>query len=338
MGKKNFAAMDKRNGDGAATAALARRFDDSRVGVFDAPLEELIPNPENPREPDDPRVREIQGSLRTVGQLQEIRVVTREVFLEAYPDQDTTLSAGRWVVIMGNQRLEAAKLEQLPSLRAQLSPDVASCQDIEDRIIHENVHRLDLPPLREAHLYQRKMDRDGLSARQLAAAVSKSHAYINQRLALLRLIPELQALINDGELGLKESRALTQLPAEHQRQVWHAGPPYTVPRHGGGNPVSTATDTNPTDTPGTQADPSTGTAHANGNPRTASSGNATATAGDEQDRQTDRPSEPVATPSTGERASRTFTIRGSSASELAQSLQAQLDPGILTELVHLLQD
>lgn len=342
--KKDFAAMDKRSSEGAATNALKRRFDDSRVTAFDAEVAELAANPSNPRDPDDPQVQETQGSLQTVGQLQEIRVVPREAYLDAYPDNEETLEPGKWVVVMGNRRLLAARLAGISVLTAKLCPDVGTAQDIEDRIIHENVHRLDLSPLYEADLYRRKMERDGISARELAESVSKSHAYINQRLALLRLIPEFQALIRDGTLGLKDSRPLSKLPPEHQRDVWNAGPPYTGQPAQGGNPVST-TGTSPPSENGGQPQRTPRSAVAE--PPAERSFEQQPPASDQvsQDSEDGQDSERLSPPLAPARAAfssahderATITITGTSPAELAQALQNTLDTTALAELIELLR-
>lgn len=334
--KKDFAAMDKRGNDGAATNALKRRFDDSRVTSFDADVAELAANPSNPRDSDDPQVQETKGSLQTVGQLQDIRVVTREAYLEAYPDNEDVLEPGKWVVVMGNRRLLAARLADITSLSARLCPDVGTAQDIEDRIIHENVHRLDLGPLYEADLYRRKMESDGISARELAESISKSHAYVNQRLALLRLIPEFQALISDGSLGLKDSRPLSKLPEAQQREVWTAGAPYTVQPALGGKPVSgrswpQSQDGGQSGAPGSTT-PDVSPVESPGQPAHSDNG------GEDSERvAAELPPTSSASPSNGHSERAKITITGTSPAELAQALQSKLDSAAVAELIELLR-
>jgi hypothetical protein len=51
-------------------------------------------------------------------------------------------------------------------------------------------HSGHLPPLLEAAHLQRRLGRPGETVRSVGAAVGKSHAYVQQRLDLLRMIPE----------------------------------------------------------------------------------------------------------------------------------------------------
>ncbi|MFD9950954.1 hypothetical protein, partial [Nonomuraea sp. NPDC059022] len=102
---KNFEQMDKHNRGNAAKAALAARFDKSRAVPFDAPLAKLAQNPLNRREQDDPEVQEMAVSLKQ-GQEQIATVVTREAFLEAYPDEEENVPVeAEWVRWKGNRRL-----------------------------------------------------------------------------------------------------------------------------------------------------------------------------------------------------------------------------------------
>lgn len=224
MARKNFATMDKHRTDGAQSA-LARRFDHSRVVPFQAELSKLAQNPRNPRYADDPEVQELAASLKAVGQLQTAVVLTRDTFLEAYPDDEGKVpETAEWVTFMGNRRLAGAQLAGWATLEVVLARDVTDAQAIEDRVIHENIHRKDLPPLLEADLYLRKMDREGLSARELADVIGKSHTYVNQRLALRNLIPEFQAKLKAGELGLKDARRIAPLKVSEQQALLNSWP------------------------------------------------------------------------------------------------------------------
>lgn len=220
MARKNLAAMDTHRTNGARRA-LAGRYDSSRRVPFDAELDKLSPNPFNPRYPDDPEVQEMAASLAEVGQLQIATVVTREAFIEAYPEADDKIADHAvWVVYMGNRRLAAAALAGWKTLNVILAENVASAEAIADAIIHENLHRKGLPPLLLADAYRQKMDRENLTARQLAGKVGKSHAHINDHLALLRLAAPWQQLITTGELDLSDAKRIARADADLQSQLF----------------------------------------------------------------------------------------------------------------------
>lgn len=228
-GRKDFAAMEQRAAARAgATAVQAREAMRSRAARPTAlRLAEVQPNPLNPRYPeDDPEVVELADSLRQVGQLQPALVISRSDFVALYPDCDVQLGPEPWVVYVGNRRLAAARLAELATFDVRVESDVQNVDDLEDRVLIENIHRKDLPPLLEAAHLQRRLERPGQTARSVGAAIGKSHTYVLQRLALLNLIPSFQDQVRAGSLSIKDARRLGGLAAADQRAALSAGPPY----------------------------------------------------------------------------------------------------------------
>lgn len=224
--RKDFAAMEARGPSGESAARAAMR---SRIGhPSSVRLEEVQLNPLNPRyDEDDPAVRELANTLTHVGQLQPALVISREQFLRAYPDQDSVLGSQPWVVIVGNRRLVASRLAGRTALDVRVDADLESAEELEDRILIENIQRKDLPPLLEAAHLQRRLARPGQTVRSVGEAVGKSHTYVVQRLDLLKMIPEFQELFRAGTINIKTGRQLGGLPEGDQRAVLAAGPPYS---------------------------------------------------------------------------------------------------------------
>jgi len=81
----------------------------------------------------------------------------------------------------------------------------------------ENIQRADLDPIDEAHAYQRLMERFGLSLRDVAERVSKSHTYIAQRLHLLN-DPAIEAAVRDGVLSPTVALSVARVADPAQRQ------------------------------------------------------------------------------------------------------------------------
>jgi ParB/RepB/Spo0J family partition protein len=227
MARKDFAAMEssRPSGDSAARAALRSRM----AHPTSLRLDEVQSNPLNPRYHEaDPEVRELAETLTRVGQLQPALVVTREQYLHAYPDQRSNLGAEPWVVIVGNRRLAASRLAGRPALDVRVAADLDTAEALEDRILIENIQRKDLPPLLEAEHLQRRLNRPGETIRSVGAAIGKSHAYVQQRVDLLAMIPEFQDLLRTGEINIKTGRKLGALPVAEQQARWATGPPYLV--------------------------------------------------------------------------------------------------------------
>jgi ParB family chromosome partitioning protein len=227
MAKKDFAAMEssRPSGDSAARAALR-----SRMGnPTSLRLDEVQSNPLNPRYNEaDPEVQELAETLTRVGQLQPALVVTREQYLQAYPDQRNKLGPEPWIVIVGNRRLAASRLAGRPALDVRVAADLDTAEALEDRILIENIQRKDLPPLLEAEHLQRRLNRPGETIRSVGAAIGKSHAYVQQRVDLLAMIPEFRDLLRSGEINIKIGRKLGALPVAEQQARLATGPPYLV--------------------------------------------------------------------------------------------------------------
>ncbi|MBW0105805.1 ParB/RepB/Spo0J family partition protein [Pseudonocardia sp. KRD291] len=211
-------------------------------------LDEAQANPQNPRyEHDDPEVKELAETLSRVGQLQPAVVVAREQYLQVFPEQTGHLGPAPWVVIVGNRRLAAARVAGRSALEVRVAADLDTPEAFEDRILIENLQRKDLPPLLEAEHLRRRLAREGETFRSVGEAIGKSHTYVQQRVELLKLIPEFQALLRDGYLPIKTGRRLGGLPDEDQRARLAAGPPYLETQEPAatgaarGNPVATPT-------------------------------------------------------------------------------------------------
>lgn len=183
------------------------------------PLTALAENPENPRS----ALRDLEGLTDTVrerGVLQPLGVVTREAFLADHPRHRAAIGDAPYVVLHGHRRLAAARLAGLTEVPVHVRADAG--RSGEDALI-ENVQRDDLTELEQAHAIQRLVDAYGYSQRELAVRLGKSQGFVSQRLALLRLRPELQQALSEGALGVEEARRIARLP--HDRQHLPAATP-----------------------------------------------------------------------------------------------------------------
>ena len=79
-------------------------------------------------------------------------------------------------------------------------------------------HRKGLNPLRVAYYLADQLQRLG-TEQAVAAAVGKTQPWVNQLLKLLKLTPELQALVQSGELNASVGRDLAKLSQPKQRAV-----------------------------------------------------------------------------------------------------------------------
>ena len=181
------------------------------------PLDSVADNPENP-EARAGDVTELAASMRQVGQLQPGLVVTARAFLEAHPEHTDTIGDRAWVLLAGHRRKAAAREAGLEVLEV-LERDG---ERMDEAVLHENMHRLALSPIEEAESFQRVMQRNDLSQRQMAEHAGISQSYLAKRLHLLKLPETLRRAVDAGvvapSVGVaivreNEAEVLTELEA-----------------------------------------------------------------------------------------------------------------------------
>ncbi len=144
----------------------------------------LSPNPFQPRrafEAGD--LDELAASMRRHGVLQSLLVRPAPDDPDAYQ------------IAVGERRWRAAQLAGLsavPCLVRGLDDDA-----MEEIALDENIHRKDLNPADEAEAFRRMMERRGLSLRDMAERIGKSHEYVAQRLRILDN-PDITEIVRTG--------------------------------------------------------------------------------------------------------------------------------------------
>lgn len=188
-------------------------------GVFRAnvPLTQLVANPRNPRAS--------VGTLEdlatiTERKLQPGTVVTRAAWLSLWLKDAAHLGAARWVVVNGCRRLEACHHYQRPGMDVVVRDSLAgSRESVLWAAIVENIDRQDFDVLEEAHAVELLVTETG-SATLAAERLGRSPGWVSQRRALLKLAPELQQALRDGELAVRLARSLAQVPLAQQVEAW----------------------------------------------------------------------------------------------------------------------
>jgi ParB family chromosome partitioning protein len=123
----------------------------------------------------------------------------------------------KFEIIAGERRWRAAKLASLATVPVLVRhvPDEAAMA----MALIENIQREDLNPLEEAIALKRLADELQLTHLQVAEAVGKSRASITNTLRLLTLNPDVQTLLEQGQIEMGHARALLGLKGTLQSQV-----------------------------------------------------------------------------------------------------------------------
>ncbi len=170
-----------------------------RRAFFSAPVEEIYPNPDQPRKRfAEAELEELAESLRTHGIIQPLAVRER-------PEAD----GGGFYLIAGERRWRAAQragLREVPVVVQEVSSTEAF-----ERALVENLQRSDLNPMEEAEAYHRLVEEHGYTQEQVAERVGKERSTVANSLRLLRLPKNVRGLVEDSSLSMGHARALLAL-------------------------------------------------------------------------------------------------------------------------------
>ncbi len=192
--------MPQKSGLGRGLGALIPGGDNVQNGngVMLVPVERVLPNPRQPRNMIHPEnLEELTLSVREHGVLQPLIVTLGE-------------SAGHYILIAGERRLQAARLAGLASVPV-LVREATDQQRLELAII-ENVQRSDLSALEEAEAYRQLAEDFELSHEGIASRVGKSRVAVTNTLRLLRLPDSVKNALIEKRITEGHARALLALP------------------------------------------------------------------------------------------------------------------------------
>ena len=174
----------------------------NEVKVVKVPIEQIFPNPYQPRKTfDDEALQDLASSIAEYGVLQPLLVA---------PAED-----GRYLLIAGERRLRASRLAKLTEVPVIISE--YSSQQIAEIALIENLQREDLHFLEEAEGYEQLMEQFHLTQEAMAARVGKKQSTIANKLRLLRLSSDVRKLLVEHELSERHARALLKIEDEAQR-------------------------------------------------------------------------------------------------------------------------
>jgi ParB family transcriptional regulator, chromosome partitioning protein len=166
-------------------------------GVMLVPVEMVLPNPRQPRSMMHPEeLEDLTASIREHGVLQPLIVTPG--------DMD-----GRYVLIAGERRLQAARLAGLDTVPV-LVRQATDQQRLELAII-ENVQRSDLSALEQAEAYRQLAEDFDLSHEDIAARVGKSRVAVTNTLRLLKLPDVIKNALIESRISEGHARALLAL-------------------------------------------------------------------------------------------------------------------------------
>lgn len=166
------------------------------TGVRSVPLDEVKPNPEQPRTRfDKVDLDELAESIKAHGVLTPLLVRKQ---------------GGHYVLIAGERRLRAAGLAGLTEVPVMLKQADDPRTQLELALV-ENLQRADLDPVDAATGYQRLIEEFSMTQEQVAERVGKDRSTVANALRLLRLEDFVLDALRDGRITAGHARALVPL-------------------------------------------------------------------------------------------------------------------------------
>jgi ParB family chromosome partitioning protein len=172
--------------------------------VLEVPVENIRPNPHQPRkEFDEERLEELAMSIKKHGLIQPITV--------------RYIGDKRFELISGERRLRATKLAGLDIIPSYIRE--AEDEDIISFALIENIQREDLNPIEVAMGYQRLIDELDYTQSEVAEKVGKNRSTVANMLRLLNLSAPVQAALRDHTISMGHARALLSLDDEEAQEM-----------------------------------------------------------------------------------------------------------------------
>ena len=170
---------------------------ESAQELADLPVDQIHPNPRQPRRRFEPEAADgLASSVRAQGLLQPVVVRPRR--------------EGGWELIAGERRWRAAKQAGLAVV-----PAVGREPDDPDTLLLsfvDNVAREQLSPVEEARAYAMLLDEFGLTLAEVGERVGKAKPTISNRVRLLELPDDVLWMLARGELTERHARAVLAVP------------------------------------------------------------------------------------------------------------------------------
>ena len=156
-------------------------------------INEIETNPKQPRRDfDEKAMQELADSIRLHDIIQPVTV--------------SRLANGKYRLISGERRLRASKLAGLKDIPAYIRQ--ANDAQLLELALLENLQREDLNAMEVSLSYKRMMEELDYTQEQVAERMGKDRSTVANFIRLLKLPPDIQLAVRNGELSMGHARAL----------------------------------------------------------------------------------------------------------------------------------
>lgn len=164
--------------------------------IMRIPIDQIEVNPKQPRHDfDEQALKELSESIKLHDIIQPITVVK--------------VGATTYQLISGERRWRASRMAGLKDIPAYIR--TADDQQMLEMALLENLQREDLNAIEISLSYKRLMDECDLTQEQVAERMKKDRSTVTNYLRLLKLPPDVQKSVRDGQLSMGHARAIIGL-------------------------------------------------------------------------------------------------------------------------------
>ena len=157
------------------------------------PIGDIETNPKQPRRDfDEQTLKELADSIRLHDIIQPVTV--------------SKLPSGKYRLITGERRWRAAKMAGLNDIPAYVRQ--ANDAQLLELALLENLQREDLNAIEISLSYKRMMEELSYTQEQVAERMGKDRSTVANFIRLLKLPPDIQLAVRNGELSMGHARAL----------------------------------------------------------------------------------------------------------------------------------
>jgi ParB family transcriptional regulator, chromosome partitioning protein len=163
------------------------------TGINRIPVDEIETNPKQPRRDfDEQSLQELANSIKLHDIIQPVTV--------------SKLPSGKYRLISGERRWRAAKMADIKDIPAYVRQ--ANDAQLLELALLENLQREDLNAMEISLSYKRMMEELDYTQEQVAERMGKDRSTVANFIRLLKLPPNIQLSVRNGEISMGHARAL----------------------------------------------------------------------------------------------------------------------------------
>jgi ParB family chromosome partitioning protein len=178
------------------TGQLKNTVVENATGITRVGIDEIETNPKQPRKDfDEQALKELSESIKLHDIIQPVTV--------------SKLASGKYRLISGERRWRASKMAGLKDIPAYVRQ--ANDAQLLELALLENLQREDLNAMEISLSYKRMMEELDYTQEQVAERMGKDRSTVANFIRLLKLPPDIQLSVRNGELSMGHARALVNV-------------------------------------------------------------------------------------------------------------------------------